>query len=111
MTTIDLSPDLRVALAKAASAAHEATATHPRWQRAVTKALDELLKMDRVEQSGYWLLFRSKSDRIFYYHTAADASACECDGYAFGNPCWHRAAARLLQRAYEIQAQAVLDSE
>lgn len=63
-----------------------------RWQMAVTRAWREIRENPFMHWRGGSLLILSPSGEIY------DAGAtCQCESYRFRRPCWHRAAARLLE--------------
>ena len=67
-----------------------------RWQTAIAKAKQEIESNPFMHFDGQSLLILSPSGEIY---TANDA--CQCKAHANGHPCWHRAAARLIQRYNE----------
>ena len=71
-----------------------------RWVNAITKAAEQI---EEHSEFMTWqddhLLIWSTSNEIY---TANDA--CQCKAYAEGEPCWHRAAARLVRLYTEAQA-------
>ncbi|HEV2862582.1 MAG TPA: hypothetical protein VGX48_16325 [Pyrinomonadaceae bacterium] len=67
-----------------------------RWQTAIAKAKQEIESNPFMHFNGQSLLILSPSGEIY----DADG-ACQCKAYANGQPCWHRAAARLFQRYNE----------
>lgn len=67
-----------------------------RWRNAIVRAAVEIEVNPFIEWKGNSVLILSSSDEIY----EANAS-CQCKAYASGFPCWHRAAARLLQRYNE----------
>ncbi len=67
-----------------------------RWQTAIVKAKQEIESNPFMHFDGQSLLILSPSGEIY----DADGS-CQCKAYVNGQPCWHRAAARLFQRYNE----------
>lgn len=75
--------------------------TSPRWIKAIDKAAEYLVDLSWVEWDGYELIVVSCQSNEIY--TAN--SVCQCKAYENGNPCWHRAAARLMKRYDEAMAE------
>lgn len=67
-----------------------------RWEMAIAKAKAELESNPYMHFDGQSLLILSPSGEIYTAN-----SACQCKAYANGHPCWHRAAARLVERYNE----------
>ena len=68
-----------------------------RWQTAIAKAKQQLESNPYLHWDGTALLILSPfSDNIYRAN-----GTCECLAYQKGQPCWHRAAARLVQRYME----------
>jgi len=67
-----------------------------RWQMAITKARAELEANPYMHLDGDALLILSDSNEIYRAN-----GTCQCKAYAHGQPCWHRAAARLVKRYME----------
>lgn len=67
-----------------------------RWETAIAKAKAELESNPYMHFDGQSLLILSPSGEIY----TANGS-CQCKAFANGQPCWHRAAARLIQRYNE----------
>jgi outer membrane protein assembly factor BamB len=67
-----------------------------RWQRAIAKAIGQLESNPYMHFDGNALLILSDSNNIY----SANGS-CQCKAYRQGHPCWHRAAARLVERYNE----------
>jgi hypothetical protein len=68
-----------------------------RWQTAIVKAKQQLESNPYIHFDGDALLILSSSGEIYEAN-----GACQCKAYANGQPCWHRAAARLVQRYREV---------
>ena len=69
-----------------------------RWQMAITKARAELEANPYMHYDGHALLILSPSGEIYSAN-----GACQCRAFNHGQPCWHRAAARLVERYNEAQ--------
>jgi hypothetical protein len=70
-----------------------------RWQMAITKAKLELESNPYMHFDGHALLVLSPSGEIYTAN-----GTCQCKAYRHGQqPCWHRAAARLVERYLEAQ--------
>jgi hypothetical protein len=69
-----------------------------RWQRAIAKAVEQIRENPYIHFDGDAALILSPSNEIYSAN-----GACQCKAYAKGQPCWHRATARLLKR-YEERA-------
>jgi hypothetical protein len=67
-----------------------------RWQTAIAKAKQQLEENPYMHFDGRALLILSPSGEIY----SANGS-CQCKAYQSGQPCWHRAAARLVERYNE----------
>lgn len=68
-----------------------------RWQMAIVKAKQQIESNPYMHYDGHALLILSPSGE---FYTAN--GTCQCKAYKSGNPCWHRAASRLVQRYKEI---------
>lgn len=64
-----------------------------RWQIAIVKAKQQIEENPYLHFDGRALLILSPSGEIY----SANGS-CQCKAYKKGQPCWHRAAARLVER-------------
>ncbi len=67
-----------------------------RWQTAIAKAKRELEDNPYMHFDGHALLILSPSGEIYSAN-----GTCQCKAYRSGQPCWHRAAARLVERYNE----------
>ena len=67
-----------------------------RWQTAIAKAKMQIETNAFMEWKDGALLILSASNEIYTAN-----GTCQCRAYAQGQPCWHRAAARLVQRYNE----------
>ncbi len=63
-----------------------------RWQTAIAKAKQEIEANPFMHFDGQSLLILSSSDEIYSVN-----GSCQCKAFANNQPCWHRAAARLVQ--------------
>ena len=78
-----------------------AAAAHPRWVVAIGRALIELDSNPWLERGDmHGLIIGSPSGNCY-----AANGVCNCQAYTFGQPCWHRAAARLVRRHDEREAE------
>lgn len=67
-----------------------------RWENAIVRAKQQLESNPYMHFDGNGLLVLSESGEIYRAN-----GACQCKAYANGHPCWHRAAARLVERYNE----------
>lgn len=67
-----------------------------RWQSAIAKAKLQIEENPFMHFDSNALLILSSSNEIYRAN-----GACQCKAYEKGFPCWHRAAARLVQRYAE----------
>ena len=67
-----------------------------RWQTAIVKAKQQLEENPYIHFDGRALLILSPSGEIYSAN-----GACQCKAYANSQPCWHRAAARLVERYFQ----------
>lgn len=79
---------LTVVIAQATAAA----AAHPRWVAAIARAVRELTTNPYIERDSHGLLIGSSSGQVYSAN-----GVCQCTAYSFGQPCWHRAAGRLVR--------------
>ena len=68
-----------------------------RWHRAITRAVEEIETNPYMEWKGGELLVLSSTSNEIYTANGV----CQCKAYKFNQLCWHRAAARLVQRYNE----------
>jgi hypothetical protein len=79
----------------------QAAADHPRWLNAIDRAATELIENPLIcRQNDHLLIASSSSDQIYSAN-----GVCQCRAFTSGQPCWHRAAGRLVQRYDEAQAR------
>ncbi|HWT02588.1 MAG TPA: SWIM zinc finger family protein [Pyrinomonadaceae bacterium] len=67
-----------------------------RWQTAIAKAKAQLETNPYMHFEGETLLILSPSGEIYTAN-----GTCQCKAFKSGQPCWHRAAARLVNRYNE----------
>lgn len=67
-----------------------------KWEVAIVKAKQQLESNPYMHYDGHALLILSPSGEIY----SANGS-CQCKAFMHGAPCWHRAAARLVERYME----------
>ncbi|MGH9903470.1 MAG: hypothetical protein ACRD68_16810 [Pyrinomonadaceae bacterium] len=68
-----------------------------RWQTAIAKAKGQLESNPYLHQDGDALLILSPSGEIYRAN-----GTCQCKAHTHGQqPCWHRAAARIVKRYNE----------
>ena len=67
-----------------------------RWQRAIAKAKGQLEANPFMHWNGSALVILSDSNEVYEAN-----GTCQCKAYMKGQPCWHRAAARIVQRVNE----------
>ncbi|MDQ3753826.1 MAG: hypothetical protein M3371_03740 [Acidobacteriota bacterium] len=77
-------------------AAFDKVAGSRRCQTAIAKAKRELEENPFMHYDGHALLILSPSGEIYSAN-----GTCQCKAYMNGQPCWHRAAARIVQRYNE----------
>ncbi len=83
-------------LANVVETAFNEVGSNTRWQVAITKAWQQLRENPYVSEGEHGLLILSPSNAIYEAN-----GTCQCAAYRRGFPCWHRAAARLVQRYRE----------
>ena len=64
-----------------------------RWQTAISKAERQIESNPFIDFDGSRLLVLSDSGKIYEVE-----KVCQCKAFESGQPCWHRAAWRLMQR-------------
>lgn len=67
-----------------------------RWQTAIVKAKQQLEENPYIHFDGHALLILSPSGEIYTVN-----GTCQCNAYQSGHSCWHRAAARLVERYHQ----------
>jgi SWIM zinc finger. len=67
-----------------------------RWETAIAKAATQLDSNPYMHFDGQSLLILSPSGEIYKAN-----GKCQCKSYQSGQPCWHRAAARLIEQYNE----------
>ena len=87
--------DILDSLVIAVDAARQAAAGNSRWLNAINAGFDHLLQAEVIEVGDHnALIYRSESGQTYHAN-----GTCQCAAFASGNPCKHRAAARLVQNA------------
>lgn len=76
--------------------AFEKTSNNRRWQTAVVCAKVELETNPFIAWNGKALIILSPSNELYEAN-----GTCQCAAFKSHNPCWHRAAARLIERYNE----------
>jgi len=74
-------------------AAFDSAQGSQRWQVAIAKAKGEIENNPFMHYDGHALLVLSPSGEIYSAN-----GTCQCKAYERGFPCWHRAAARIVER-------------
>jgi hypothetical protein len=95
MLTLDRST-LDLVIAKALLDA----AAHPRWIVAIGRAAVELDSNPYIERGDHGLIIGSSSGKAY-----ASNGICQCTAFEFKQPCWHRAASRLVRLHDERRAE------
>jgi hypothetical protein len=72
-----------------------------RWQPAIAKAKQQIEENPYMHFDGKSLLILSSSGEIYSAN-----GVCQCKAYRSHQPCWHRAAARLVHRYEEACTEA-----
>ena len=91
----------RQSVALALREARVQAAQHQAWLNAINKA-SLYLSTGEWQFDGETLSISSATTDGARYHVTAHT--CECKAFAAGRPCWHRAAARLLEKTAELAA-------
>lgn len=86
----------RATVAAIVASARERLNDDRRWLNALNKAYQEL-ELNQWLYTGRVLKIKSRSSAKTTY--TVTPNQCTCQAFAKGQPCWHRAAAKLLQRA------------
>lgn len=73
-------------------------AQHPRWITAISRAARELESNPYIEVQDDHLLIASPSGNLY-----AANGICQCVAFQHNQPCWHRAAGRLVRRYQEAE--------
>lgn len=90
-------------LCEAVDAARE-TCTDSRWRNAIETAYDWLLEQDTLTYDDHGALIVDSLSNPGQQHRAN--GVCDCQAFAAGKACWHRAARQLVVRALERQNEA-----
>jgi hypothetical protein len=80
-------------LAQVVAAAFDAAHDSTRWQTAIVKAWRQLEENPYIHEADDALLILSPSGEIYSAN-----GTCGCKAFEKGFPCWHRAAARIVER-------------
>jgi hypothetical protein len=94
----------RQTVAQALQQARIQAAEHQAWLNAINRAA-LFLAAERWAFDGETLIIQSATTEGTSY--TATPHTCECRAFKAGRPCWHRAGARLLVKAAEVNAQPV----
>jgi hypothetical protein len=86
----------RDTLQKVTQEAFDKVSGNRRWEVAIAKAKAQLETNPYMHFDGHSLLILSPSSEIYTAN-----GTCQCKAFANGQPCWHRAAARLIERYNE----------
>lgn len=84
--------------------AFDAAQGSKRWQTAIVKAKQEIESNPYLHFDGNTLLVLSPSNEIYEAN-----GTCQCKAFTNGQPCWHRAAARLIKRYEETADNDLAD--
>lgn len=90
---------LRAVAEKAATDA----ANHPRWLQAIARAIVEISDNPFIERNpnGHGVIIGSASGVAY-----AANGVCQCRAFEFGQPCYHRAIARIVRLCDERETAA-----
>lgn len=94
--TQERKPDMNIDLGRmeqVIQAAFDKVTGSRRWQTAIVKAKQQIEENPYLHFDGCALLILSPSGEIYSAN-----GTCQCKAYKKGQPCWHRAAARLVER-------------
>lgn len=88
-------------LQQVVNSARLSAADHPRWLTAIDRAVVELTANPFIERGDdSSLIIGSTSGKCY-----TSNGVCQCTAFAYNQPCWHRAAARLVRLHDEAQAR------
>lgn len=87
-------------LGRVTQVAFDRVAGDRRWEVAIVKARRQIEENPYMHFAGRELLVLSPSNGLY---TAG--RKCQCTSYAHGRPCWHRAAARLLELYFDFSGR------
>jgi hypothetical protein len=76
--------------------AFDRVAGNRRWETAIVRAKQQIESNPYMYFDGDALLMLSESGEIYKAN-----GTCQCKAFLNNQPCWHRAAARLIQRYNE----------
>jgi SWIM zinc finger len=77
-----------------------------RWYNAITKAAGQLMDGTRFEQDGDDLLFPSRTRSGIAHRVNG---TCTCEAGEKGDPCWHRAAKRMIALIVDVERTTLID--
>lgn len=101
---LDLNPiTLRLVVEQAS---HQA-ANSPRWLQAIARAIVEISDNPYIERNpnGHGVIIGSTSGQAYSAN-----GTCSCEAFKFGQPCYHRAIARIVRLCDEREAAAKPDT-
>lgn len=84
-----------------------ADADRNRWFNAVAKATAQLLDGVRFEQDEEGIIFPSRTRTGLAHHVNG---TCDCEAAEDGQPCWHRAAARMIRIIANAQQHGTINA-
>jgi hypothetical protein len=81
-------------------ASHDA-ANHPRWLQAIARAIVEISDNPWIERNpnGHGVIIGSTSGEAYSAN-----GTCSCKAFEYGQPCYHRAIARIVRLCDEKEA-------
>jgi len=81
-------------------ASHDAAA-HPRWLSAIARAIVEISDNPYIARNpnGHGVIIGSASGQAYSAN-----GTCSCESFKFGQPCYHRAIARIVRLCDEREA-------
>jgi hypothetical protein len=101
--TTHTTPITRAAVAQQLAAARALVENNRAWFNALNKAAVEL-EASAWSWNGQQLTIASRTTKGTRY--TVTSAACPCKAGQAGRPCWHRAAARLIERVSEASSKA-----
>lgn len=93
-------------IVEAVDNARDAASVSPSWLRAIDSAYDYLLTTDAIsyDLDHHAIRVESATEPGKFYTANGD---CECRAFTHGKGiCWHRACARIIRRALDLQEEA-----
>lgn len=70
-----------------------------RWTNAIDKAVEAFDTNPYMHYDGHALLVLSESGEMYSAN-----GTCQCTAFTKGQPCWHRAASKLVKRYFDAGA-------